>query len=115
MNFVRRMTAGLGSVMRSDRTTRSESASTISALPSITRRSARRIGTMVSGSNDAFRAKQPTTTQDLLSMLACARKLAHLKSRRALRALQPRAPTLNEVDGSKKNSESLLPDDEIGR
>src|SRR5437762_14391016 len=47
---------------------------------------------MVSGSNDAFSAKQPTTTQDLLSMLACALKLADLKSRRACarsnRALQ---------------------------
>src|SRR5262245_9915406 len=63
MNFVRRMTAGLGIVRRSDRTTRSESASTISALPSITSRSARRIGTIVSGSYDAFRARQPSTTK----------------------------------------------------
>src|SRR5690348_12934881 len=63
MNFVRRMTAGRGIVRRSERTTLSWSASTISAFPSITRRRARRIGTMVRGSNDAFRAKQPTTTQ----------------------------------------------------
>src|SRR5438477_12199573 len=62
MNFVRRMTAGRGNVSRSDRTTRSESASTISALPSITRRRARRIGTIVSGAYDALSAKQPTTT-----------------------------------------------------
>src|SRR5215831_2997557 len=63
MNFVRRITAGLGIVRRSDRTTRSESASTISALPSITSRSARRIGTIVSGSYEAFRARQPSTTK----------------------------------------------------
>ena len=63
MNFVRRITAGLGIVRRSDRTTRSESDSTISALPSITSRSARRIGTIVSGSYDAFRARQPSTTK----------------------------------------------------
>ena len=36
------------------------SASTISALPSITRRSARRTGTMVSGSNEAFNARHRT-------------------------------------------------------
>src|SRR6185503_12148884 len=61
MNFVSRMTAGRGIVSRSDRTTRSVSVSTISALPSITRRSARRIGTIVSGSYDAFNARQPST------------------------------------------------------
>src|SRR4051812_21969353 len=62
MNLVRRMTAGRGMVRRSDRTTRSESASTISALPSMTSRNARRMGTMVSGSYDAFSAKHPTIT-----------------------------------------------------
>src|SRR4051812_31057565 len=61
MNFVSRMTAGRGRVSRSERTTRSVSASTISALPSMTRRSARRIGTIVSGSYDAFNARQPST------------------------------------------------------
>src|ERR1700689_5026748 len=62
MNFVSRMTTGRGSVNRSDRTTRSVSASTISAFPSMTKRNARRMGTMVSGSNDAFKAKPPTIT-----------------------------------------------------
>src|SRR5690242_13312760 len=62
MNFVRRMTAGRGMTSRSERTTRSCSASTISALPSMTSRSARRMGTMVRGSNDAFRARQPRIT-----------------------------------------------------
>src|SRR3954466_2716872 len=65
MNFVRRMTAGRGKLSRSDRTTLSWSASTISALPSIKRRSARRIGTIVSGSYDALSARQPTITQIL--------------------------------------------------
>src|SRR5213593_175445 len=65
MNFVSLITAGRGSVKRSERTTLSWSASTISALPSITRRSALRIGTMVNGSKDAFRARQPTTTPNL--------------------------------------------------
>ena len=37
------------------------SASTISAFPSITSRSARRTGTMVSGSNEAFNARHRTT------------------------------------------------------
>src|SRR5690242_1294323 len=63
MNFVRRITAGRGIVRRSERTTRSESDSMISALPSITRRSARRIGTMVSGSYEAFNARHPRTTK----------------------------------------------------
>src|ERR1700722_11592890 len=62
MNFVSRMTTGRGNVIRSDRTTRSVSASTISAFPSITKRSARRMGTMVSGSNDAFKARHPIIT-----------------------------------------------------
>src|SRR5580704_8226187 len=62
MNFVSRMTAGRGTVNRSERTTRSWSASTISALPSIRSRSARRIGTIVSGSYDALSARQPTIT-----------------------------------------------------
>src|SRR5690348_14283461 len=62
MSLVRRMTAGRGITRRSERTTRSCSASTISALPSMTSRSARRMGTMVRGSNDAFRARQPRIT-----------------------------------------------------
>src|SRR5215213_4536333 len=53
------MMAGFGSVRRSLRTT-SASASTISALPSITSRSARRTGTIVNGSNEAFNAKHRT-------------------------------------------------------
>src|ERR1051325_3860606 len=60
MKRVRRMTAGRGSVSFSERTTRSESASTISAFPSMTSRRARRSGTIVSGSNEAFSARQPT-------------------------------------------------------
>src|SRR5687768_3179991 len=54
------MMAGLGSMSRSLRTTSSLSDSTISALPSITRRNARRTGTMVSGSNEAFNARHRT-------------------------------------------------------
>ena len=60
MNFVKRITAGRGIVNRSDRTTLSKSDSTISAFPSMTSRSARRMGTMVRGSNDAFSARHPT-------------------------------------------------------
>src|SRR5687768_1527164 len=63
MNFIRRMTAGRGSERCSERTILSRSASTISALPSMTRRNARRNGTIVSGSNDAFSARQPTITR----------------------------------------------------
>src|SRR5262249_11852563 len=55
-----------GSVRRSERTTLPESASTISALPSSTSRSARRMGTMVRGSKLALSAKQPTITPLLL-------------------------------------------------
>src|SRR5690349_10406298 len=51
------MTAGRGIARRSLFTT-VPSASTISALRSMTSRSARRTGTMVSGSNEAFRARQ---------------------------------------------------------
>src|SRR3954469_22164853 len=69
MNFVSRITAGRGMVSRSERTTRSCSASTISALPSMTRRSARRMGTMVRGSNDAFSARQPRITEFLQALL----------------------------------------------
>src|SRR6476661_3808865 len=102
MNFVRRMTAGRGIVRRSERTTLSRSASTISALPSITRRSALRIGTMVRGSNDAFRAKQPTTTQNLRK-LSCesraTRALLHFKRRRS----------------GEGTTSPLLPDDEQAR
>src|SRR5437870_3477325 len=53
------MTAGLGICKRSLRTTE-PSPSTISALRSITRRKARRTGTMVRGSNEAFSARQRT-------------------------------------------------------
>jgi hypothetical protein len=60
MKRMSRITAGRGSVNLSDRTTRSESASTISAFPSITSRNARRSGTIVNGSNEAFSARQPT-------------------------------------------------------
>ena len=60
MKRMRRITAGRGSVNRSERTTRSKSASTISAFPSMTSRSARRSGTIVNGSNEAFSARQPT-------------------------------------------------------
>src|SRR5437868_12691066 len=60
MNRISRITAGRGSVNFSERTTRSESASTISAFPSITSRRARRSGTIVKGSNEAFSARQPT-------------------------------------------------------
>ena len=49
----------LGKCERSLRTTSSRPPSTISALPSITRRSARRTGTIVNGSNEAFNAKTP--------------------------------------------------------
>ena len=56
-NLDRRMTMGRGMVSRSLRKKRPWSASTISALPSITRRSARRTGTSVNGSNDVFSAK----------------------------------------------------------
>src|SRR6185503_11928090 len=41
---------------------------TISALPSMTRRSARRMGTIVSGSNDAFSARQPRITRSLQAL-----------------------------------------------
>src|SRR5438552_8476570 len=58
-NFTSRMTAGLGICKRSLRTTE-PSPSTISALRSITRRKARRTGTMVRGSNEAFSARQRT-------------------------------------------------------
>ena len=51
------MTAGRGTAIRS-LWTGVPSASTTSALPSMTSRSARRTGTMVSGSNEALRAKQ---------------------------------------------------------
>src|SRR6267143_806943 len=54
------MTAGRGIARRSLRTTAPLSASTISAFPSITRRKARRTGTIVSGSNDALSARQRT-------------------------------------------------------
>jgi hypothetical protein len=60
MNFTRRMIAGLGRVSRSLLTTLPASASTISAFPSMTSRRARRTGTMVSGSKDAFSARQRT-------------------------------------------------------
>src|SRR5579884_4299340 len=53
------MTAGRGMVSRSLRTA-GPSASTISALRSITSRNARRTGTMVSGSNEALSARQRT-------------------------------------------------------
>ena len=51
---------GRGTVSRSLRTTRCPSASTISALPSMIRRRARRTGTSVSGSKDALRVRQRT-------------------------------------------------------
>src|SRR4029077_8014614 len=51
------MTAGRGMARRSLLTT-GPSASTISALWSMTSRSARRTGTMVNGSNEAFKARQ---------------------------------------------------------
>src|SRR5207302_4960099 len=51
------MTAGRGTAIRSE-WTGVPSASTTSALAAITSRSARRTGTMVSGSNEAFRARQ---------------------------------------------------------
>src|SRR5580765_1237655 len=51
------MTAGRGTAIRSE-WTGVPSASTTSALPSMTSRSARRTGTIVSGSNEAFRARQ---------------------------------------------------------
>src|SRR5438552_13437163 len=51
------MTAGRGTASRS-LWTGVPSASTTSALPSMTSRSARRTGTMVRGSNEAFRARQ---------------------------------------------------------
>src|SRR5262245_30953954 len=54
------MIAGLGSVRRSLWTLSPASDSTISALPSMTRRRARRTGTMVSGSKEAFNARQRT-------------------------------------------------------
>src|SRR5438552_8051579 len=54
------MTAGRGTANRS-LWTGVPSASTTSALPSMTSRSARRTGTMVSGSNEALRARQRTT------------------------------------------------------
>ena len=115
MNFVSRITAGRGMVSRSDRTTRSGSASTISALPSMTSRSARRMGTMVSGSNDAFSARQPTIThtsrrcvcelpQDP-SMRECELTLRHPRldeagSRRVLDTSQPSKVPIREQDGS---------------
>src|SRR5215218_1337191 len=60
MKRVRRITAGRGSVSRSERTTLSGSASTTSAFPSMTNRNARLSGTIVSGSNEALSARQPT-------------------------------------------------------
>src|ERR1700716_4766069 len=60
MKRVGRVTTGRGGGHLSDRTTRSASASTISAFPSITSRKARRSGTIVRGSNEAFSARQPT-------------------------------------------------------
>src|SRR3989304_10361534 len=57
-NLTRRMIAGLGSEIRGLRISSPASASTISALPSITSRSARLTGTIVRGSNEAFRARQ---------------------------------------------------------
>src|SRR3954468_10330481 len=75
MKRVRRITAGRGSVSLSERTTRSKSASTISAFPSITSRSARRIGTIVNGSNEEFSARQPTikhsSSADLPKYTSC--------------------------------------------
>src|SRR5216683_7334247 len=73
MKRVRRMTAGRGSVSRSERTTRSASASIISAFPSITNLRARLIGTIVRGSNDAFSARQPTIKHS--SSSPCLRRL----------------------------------------
>jgi len=54
---------GRGTARRSARTARSASASTISALPSMTRRRARLSGTIVRGSYDALRARHPTVTR----------------------------------------------------
>ena len=62
---MRRITVGQGITCRSERKSLPESFSRISALPSRTNRTALRAGTMVSGSKDAFKAKQLTTSPDI--------------------------------------------------
>src|SRR3989475_9364588 len=101
------MTAGRGTASRS-LWTGVPSASTTSALPSITSRSARRTGTMVSGSNEALRARQrmryANTEQQVAASDAftvyCRSKnaprcIAHrgAAARKALGPVKPRAAT----------------------
>src|SRR2546429_8550204 len=96
-----RMTAGRGTASRS-LWTGVPSASTTSALPSITSRSARRTGTMVSGSNEALRARQrmryANTNQQVAASDAFTRSLRaettvvtlqFATQRRRVRNLQP--------------------------
>jgi hypothetical protein len=59
-NLTRRMMAGFGIEIRGLLMGSPVSASTISALPSMTSRRARLTGTMVNGSKDAFSARQRT-------------------------------------------------------
>src|SRR5258707_14008429 len=103
MNFVSRMTAGRGMVSRSERTTRSDSDSTISAFPSMTSRSARRMGTMVRGSNEAFNARHPTITKVPPALYVKARGVSEAeqdKLGQGLRAARDtRQPFRESADG----------------
>src|SRR5712664_1719633 len=71
-----RMTAGRGTAIRSE-WTGVPSASTTSALPSMTSRSARRTGTMVSGSKEAFRARQRMRYANTGQQVAARDALTH--------------------------------------
>src|SRR6267143_6954390 len=71
------MTAGRGTAIRSE-WTGVPSASTTSALPSMTSRSARRTGTIVSGSNEALRARQRMRYANTGQQVAAREAFTHL-------------------------------------